>query len=218
MTNDTTIFIDFDGTICFDYFWRSADSSIREKIKNYLFSEDSALVREWMIGKRSSEDINQILSKECAVSYDDLWRIFIKDCKSMSIRQTTLDLLIAVREHYKTILITDNMDSLDRFTIPSLNLEKYFNTIANSYNYQALKDQDDGTLFELVSDKMNIKLSGSILIDNSEHNCQLFESLGGKAFLVHSPECIEKILINFINSKQQNICSYMVKNCISLML
>lgn len=34
------LFIDFDGTLCHDRFWRNIDASGFEKIQNFLFGEN----------------------------------------------------------------------------------------------------------------------------------------------------------------------------------
>ena len=38
------IFIDFDGTICFDYFWRSAPKEINATIVKFLFQDNVHLI------------------------------------------------------------------------------------------------------------------------------------------------------------------------------
>lgn len=42
--NFTTILIDFDGTVCFDRFWRSIDRGMQEQIRSYLFGQNDKLV------------------------------------------------------------------------------------------------------------------------------------------------------------------------------
>ena len=73
------IFIDFDGTICFDYFWRSAPEEIKKIIGKFLFQDNTYLLEDWMRGQKSSEDINQIISDNCNLDYNMIWSYFIKD-------------------------------------------------------------------------------------------------------------------------------------------
>lgn len=109
----------------------------------------------------------------------------------MFIRQETLELIEAVRSKYRVIFLTDNMDCFDRFTIPALNLESYFDQIINSYNHGVTKADANGGLFKCI----NIKdFKNTAFIDNSEKNCQLFDELGGKSYLVEIPTDIDTVL------------------------
>lgn len=196
----TPLLIDFDGTICFDYFWRSADESIKGYIKEFLFSGKSPLVESWMKGDLTSEDVNAVISRNLGIDYDYLWKIFVSDCRSMYIRPSTTSLIKKAKKKFFTILITDNMDSFDRFTLPALGLEKYFHHIANSYNYMALKNQEKGKLFQLVASRNKVNLNEAILIDNSKVNCTMFSALGGQSYLVKTADDIESILIKLLST------------------
>lgn len=174
------LLIDFDGTLCFDYFWRSLSEEENSLIQTFLFKENGSVVGEWMRGKHTSEEINYFVSRNTGIDYSHLWNAFINDCESMVISKIVLKKIKDLKEHYRIILVTDNMDSLDRFTIPSLKLDEYFDSIVNSYNEGILKEDNGGRTF-----KNNCKkIQESILIDNSKSSCSLFESLGGTSFLV----------------------------------
>ena len=186
-----TLFIDFDGTICFDLFWRSLDSKIKQKITDFLFVSNQELINRWMMGSYNSEEIHSKLSDALEVDYEYVWDVFIKDCKEMTIRARTIDLLQEARQTYRTVLITDNMDCFDRFTAPSLDLYNYFDCIENSYNYGMLKSEQGGGFFKKVLHLRQINIEDAILIDNSNDNCAAFERLGGKSIKVLRPEDIE---------------------------
>ena len=38
------VFVDFDGTICFDYFWRSTPEEIKTTIGKFLFQNNTYLL------------------------------------------------------------------------------------------------------------------------------------------------------------------------------
>lgn len=190
------LFIDFDGTLCHDRFWRSLEPTLQERVQTNLFGSKKELVRDWMLGKYMSEEINQILAKELCADYEVLWTTFVYDCKKMSISEDTLSKINSLRDKYFTVLITDNMDSLDRFTVPALSLDKYFDLIVNSHTEKSLKNDDNGNSFQKVSEKYKSPLSESILIDNSLSSCKIFEDLGGKSCLV-TPE---KTLANWLET------------------
>lgn len=193
--NIKTLLIDFDGTICFDRFWRSADGNIQSQIKSYLFDTDDKLVNDWLRGYYTSEQVNKRIADTFDYRYEDLWDIFVKDCQTMFIRPKTLELIQRARSKYKIILLTDNMDCFDRFTIPSLQLDKCFDQIINSYNYGVTKADINGGLFACLNMKT---LEGGVFIDNSDENCQSFKKLGGQSYLVNAPTDIDLILSDLL--------------------
>lgn len=192
------IFIDFDGTICFDYFWRSSPEEIKEKIGKFLFQDNTYLLEDWMRGKKSSEDINNIVSTNCNLDYNMLWDYFVKDCENMYVPQDILNAISSSRKNNTLVLITDNMDSFNRFTKDKLRLTEYFDYIFNSFDYGLLKDDpaQEG-LFKKVIDIHNFDIHKSVLLDNSQKNCDLFRELGGESFLVKDKQDVISILKNF---------------------
>lgn len=189
------IFIDFDGTICFDYFWRSAPEEIKKTIGKFLFQDNTYLLEDWMRGKKSSEDINQIISDECNLDYNMIWNYFVKDCNNMYIPEAILDVLSACKKNNTLILITDNMDCFNRFTINKLKLLNYFHYIFNSYDYGVLKDDPlPKGLFKKVIDLNGFDIQKSVLLDNSQKNCDLFSQLGGSSFLIKDKQDVVSIL------------------------
>lgn len=190
------LFIDFDGTLCHDRFWRSLEPELQSKVQTYLFGVEKEKVRDWMLGKYTSEEINQMLAGELNTHYGVLWSTFVNDCEKMSVPTDVLNKIGNLRDRYITVLITDNMDCLDRFTVPALGLDKYFDLIVNSHSEKRLKNDDGGKAFQKVSEKYQSSISDSILIDNSTSSCQVFESLGGKSCLV-TPE---KTLLDWLET------------------
>src|SRR3989344_5366772 len=94
------LFIDFDGTLCHDRFWRSIDVSSFEKIQNFLFGENKSMVNEWMRGAYSSEYINQLISKKLNIPFEEVWNIFVTDCESMNIPSDVLNRIQNLRKSY----------------------------------------------------------------------------------------------------------------------
>ncbi len=188
------LFIDFDGTLCHDRFWRSLPEELQSKIQAYLFGSQNALVKDWMVGKYTSEEINRILADELQTDYEILWTTFVKDCEEMSVSREVLNVIENLRGAYTTVLITDNMDCLDRFTVPALSLNKYFDLIVNSHAQKSLKNDDGGKAFQKVVEKYQSPLSHSILIDNSFSSFELFKNLGGKSCLVDTENSLESWL------------------------
>lgn len=170
------LFIDFDGTLCQDKFWRSADLDVRNKIQEYLFQKNKDIVQRWMLGEYTSENIHAILADVLGMPFLELWKIFIDDCQKMEVSESTLKKIGTLREKYKVVLLTDNMDSFSRFTVPALSLDSHFDEIINSYDEKKSKKE--------LLPKLIENADRNFLIDDSKTACDLFEDLGGTAFLI----------------------------------
>lgn len=181
------LFIDFDGTLCHDRFWRSVDVETSLKIQGFLFGEDRSILRGWMRGEYSAEDVHRILSEKLDIPFDSLWNAFVHECETMNVSADTLRFISTLREKYHTVLMTDNMDSLTRFTVPALDLYRYFDAIENSFENKRLKNDDNGKAFVDVAQRLGASIEQSILVDDSPATCETFTRLGGKAYLV-TPE------------------------------
>lgn len=193
------LFIDFDGTLCHDRFWQSIDKSSFDKIQNFLFRENKSIVKEWMLGLHSSENINQLISKKLNIPFDKIWNVFVTDCENMNISVDVLNQIKNLKKNFHVILITDNMDCLTRFTVPALKLDSYFDLIINSFDYRKFKSDNDGEIFLQILNECGSKIEDSILIDNSKDDCTTFSKLGGIARFVTSEKPLAFWLENLEN-------------------
>lgn len=178
------LLIDFDGTLCFDRFWRSAPSTVCQKIQELVFGADQTLLEEWMLGRYTSEEVNRWLATNLLLDGGELWKIFVHDCQTMTVSLEVLESIRSMRTRYFTVLLTDNMDCFDRFTVPALGLDRYFDAIINSSRARRLKSSPH--FFEDLMLKFNGDITHSILIDDSERACADFEKAGGAALRVTS--------------------------------
>lgn len=185
-----TLFVDFDGTLCHDKFWRSLDPEILEKIQAFEFGP-TGTANKWMRGEFTSEEVNESIAKELGIPYDELWKTFVDNCSNMQVSQAVLEKINSLRSTYHTVLLTDNMDSFDRFTVPALQLENYFDMIVNSYSEKKSKMENEGELILDVLRRVDSTIESSYLLDNSKDICSLFETLGGTSFLVTSEQNLE---------------------------
>lgn len=87
------------------------------------------------------------------------------------------------------------MDCFNRFTKNKLKLSDYFHYIFNSYDYGFLKDDPlQKGLFKKVIDLHGFDAHKSVLLDNSQKNCDLFNQLGGSSFLIKDKQDVVSIL------------------------
>ncbi len=192
------LFCDFDGVLCFDKYWRSLLPDEFEKVQELLFRGDQTIVNEWMRGKRTSEEVSQLIAEKTGISFDYLWNIFVQDCKTMHVSIDLLEKLDSLREKYIVILITGNMDSFGRFTKPALNLNNYFDHISNSFDEGLLKTDNKGEVFLRYCDKYGVPIEQCILFDDSKSVHKVFSELFGIAHLVSTERNLESHLEHFV--------------------
>ncbi|MFA5954137.1 MAG: hypothetical protein WC817_01190 [Patescibacteria group bacterium] len=181
------LFCDFDGTLCFDRYWRSLPPEDNEKIQKLLFGEDRTMVDGWMKGEYTAEEVNKFVAGQIGVPFEKLWNVFVEDCRTMKVSEQALKKLHTLRDRFTVVLLTGNMDSFSRFTVPALQLEKYFDLISNSHSERKHKTDNEGGLFVEYARKLEVSLKDCLLVDNSPEACALFENLGGVSYLV-TPE------------------------------
>lgn len=189
MNKKGIIFIDFNGVISYKPFWFSLKNTshplnhLYSSIENFLFKENISLVKDWMIGKYTSEEIHRILEENVDIPYKEIFEIFVNDSRRLDVSRRILKEVRKMRSIYYFILITDNMDSFTRFTLPHNKIiAKSFNEIYDSYSMKASKRHNNGIFFKEKIKALDFCPSQCYLIDDSNKNCTIFNSLGGKAF------------------------------------
>ena len=197
-TSSRIIFLDWDGTLSSGRFWSSLDEADSNLIQDNLFIGNQSLVREWMMGKVTSEDVCLWLSLQTGLEYDRLFKTLVADCGTMKIDPPTKNVLAQFSTGVKLILITDNMDCFTRFTIPTTNLNEIFHDIFNSSDIGRLKKEGRGKTFLDAAKKHETQIEDCILIDDSSKTCELFRSLGGTTHLTVNPQNTFEILTSKI--------------------
>lgn len=175
------LLVDFYKTISFGYLWHLAPAELQKQIQQLLFTDlKGGMADTWMRGKMTSEDINIFVANKLGEDYERLWEFFVRSSETIGVVDGALVLIEKLREKYTTVLITDNMDSLTRFTVPAYKLDAVFDRIVNSADVGIRKSDKNGEIFKLVSDDF----TGSVLLDDIEGNCALFNELGGDGRIV----------------------------------
>lgn len=193
------LFIDFDGTLCSERLWRSLPTEQHDAIQELFFKDNTEIVHDWMRGKITAEEINKYAAETLGIPYQELWNLFVNDCKTMQVSTIALDAINVLRQKYTVGLVTGNMDCFMRFTVPSLKLNNHFDFISSSYDERKHKTDDDGKLFPELADRFGIKMSDCILIDDQDKCCDLFVSYGGLAYKVNSLDETEKVLSKILD-------------------
>ena len=81
--NKNIIFIDFNWVLSYKNFWFSLEKSDKimfEKINKLLFKDNSKIVNDWMLWKRTSFDICKFLSVNLNLDYHYIYETLLNDC------------------------------------------------------------------------------------------------------------------------------------------
>ena len=194
ITPRPTVFVDFHGTVCNDRYWLSLSNEQQQALQAFLFQKNSHLVDEWMRGLHTAEAINEMVAAEVGLSYDAVWTAFVADCRSMHVSPAILSRLRLLRPLANIVLMTGNMDSFTRFTVPALGLDDYFDAISNSFDEGRLKTDGGGSLFIRYARRFGTPIEQCVLVDDAADVCAVFTDLGGKALQVTVERTTEAIL------------------------
>ena len=207
MTNkpQKIVFVDFYGILSNTRFWFSVENSDHRlyedllKIQDFLFVQNRPLLDDWMRGQYTSEDIHNLLVEKFGINFEEWFHIFVEDCKKIEVSTKILEKLQELPANYLRIMVTDNMDSFDRFFLPeSKILRDTFDEINNSFYVKKLKSDRDGELFLDILNNHGVPIENCILIDDSPQNCQTFQKLGGKYYNSKIEEEVLEALDNLI--------------------
>jgi FMN phosphatase YigB (HAD superfamily) len=171
------IFIDWDGTLSKSRFWehwQREDPESYNKIQQAFFVENINMFNDWMRGYISAEQIVSEIVSLTGYDYHHLMAELEKSCRAMVFTHPeVLDAIQAKRRQgIKVVLATNNMDTFDRWTVPSLKLEQYFDDILNSAERGALKEditEDNRSLFfDHYLSRNAIRPNETLLIDDRD--------------------------------------------------
>lgn len=195
------LLLDFNGVISYNRFWESfydptsVHFEISGKINQFLFLDNKELVQDWMRGLYTSEEIVMKLSNYLHFNYDILWKEFKKSATQIDISIPILNYLNILKKKYFIVLISDNMDCFNRYTLPNNpQMSEVFDSIYISCEKGKLKRDNGGELFKDIMNDYEVEFSDAYYIDDSPKNIDLFNQLGGKGVCLTGEEHILKYL------------------------
>lgn len=203
------IFIDWNGTISHSRFWEHLEdpshpnNSYFKPVTESLFVKHRSIISDWMLSKLTIEDICKLIAEDTNLDYEIILKEFIESCQNMKYISDELPDLIRKLQSkgIKCVIATDNMDSFDRFTVPSMNLTELFDGILNSYSLKSFKynvvDKELPFFEEYLSDN-NLKYSNVVLIDDSIDRAGFYEANGFKIINVNKDYTLIEVLKSFL--------------------
>lgn len=197
------IFIDWNKTLSYSKFWghlEKSDKTLFNRIQTCLFDKNKDLIDPWMIGKLSSEEICKRIANDLSLSFDQIYKEFIKSCRNMHFSSKNIPKIIKELRisGIKVYIATDNMDSFDRWTVPSMKLDRIFDGIINSNKIGVLKKTFDkknqSSFITRILKQESIEPSESILIDDNQDILNLFSKYGMGCIKIYDEIKLDNIL------------------------
>jgi FMN phosphatase YigB (HAD superfamily) len=201
------IFVDWDGTLSDSRFWEGCNTPnlsprIIAGVTMFLFRDSKDLITRWMTGFTSSSRVVGIAANRFGLNAQELHEELERSCRNMRLVNSTIPAKIKkIQEQGTRVMIaTDNMDTFENWTVPSLGLDRVFDGILSSPSRGALKSELHGSespFFDLYFKQQGINPSESILIDNSLNNKKL-ERTGMQFVHINGENTLSQILDTFI--------------------
>ena len=204
------LFLDFNGVLSQKTFWfslsRPSHPSHRffAPLQTYLFGENIDIVKKWMKGGYTSEQVVKMVADAIDAPYAQLLRQFITDAVNLDVSVSILKNILILKKEYIIVLMTDNMDSFSRFTLPAhAQISETFDEIFVSCEQKVFKTEENCAAFESIIAKYGAVKENCILLDDSVRNCAAFEVFGGQAVIVKGVAQTNKQLKKIIKNTEQ---------------
>ncbi len=182
-----TFAFDFDGVLSGDYFYANLKETYPEVhrfIQEKVFSSESGMVDRWMRGQLTSDQVNEFISKNTEIDFNELSKLFIESVKAMRLESRLISLAEKLKEgSCKIALVTNNMDVFNKITVAHHQLGRIFPVIVNSFDYGVMKHEENGKLFDIAMSQLgNNSYEDALLIDDSAKARNMFEQKGGSTY------------------------------------
>lgn len=193
------IFIDWNRTLSYSLFWEHlkdsghVNSRHHSAIEKWLFVDNKDIIKPWMLGTESIDNIIDKMSRAIDVDKDLILDELIHSCNSMVLCSADIEPLVKqLRRHGVLVVIaTDNMDTFRKYTVPSLRLDELFDDILISSELGKLKDEilpgDNILFFDEYLKKNELTYRDSMLLDDSPDSSGKYSKLGFERILIDSP-------------------------------
>ena len=184
-----TIFFDWNKTLSNSLFWEQLGNPEHERhgwnadISRYLFQENRHLISEWMKGMIDARQIAEKISSRYGYSSDILLEDLIESCRNMKfVSDEVLPLIQKLRgSGVQCVIATDNMDTFMKYTVPGMELERYFDGFLSSFDLKRFKydtEAESIPFFDNYLQQYGLSYADVILIDDSPDTSGVYERLG----------------------------------------
>jgi FMN phosphatase YigB (HAD superfamily) len=188
------LLVDFHGTLSNSRFWSNlAPRALATEANASVFSDRSpALLNDWLRGEVDSRSVNDRVAERIKVCDDWLWSRFESQSRRMRVRGR--EELSRLSRYFRTAVVSDNVDTFTKFTVPSKRLFDFVDVVVSSADFKAKKADADGRLFRLALGIIGCAFEDAILIDDSMDSCLAFSRIRGNAIHVSSVDLTLAVL------------------------
>lgn len=201
------IFIDWNKTLSCSFFWEQLSNTDHKYHKYFneitrIFTNNKKLVKAWMRGQYSAENISEIINKNTGINSDLIFKELKESCENMKYVSLKIPQLITtIREKgIKVGIATDNMDTFKRFTIPAMSLDLIFDDILISSEIGFLKNDlknNELYFFKSFLKEKRVSYSDLILVDDSTDTNRIYKKAGLNVINVKNVNELENVLTKY---------------------
>lgn len=193
-----TIFFDWHKTLSTSLFWDQWKDPAHPRhewyapLSQHLLGENMPTVEKWMRGKMTAEDIAHLLGNRLGYSPGIILQDLKESCEAMRlVSDDILPLVQRIRKSgTKCVIATDNMDTFRRYTVPALELEKYFDGFLVSFDRGLFKFDTVGDsipFFDAYLEENNLNVKDVALIDDCIDTSGTYQKRGFDILQVFNP-------------------------------
>lgn len=203
------IFLDWCGTLSVSKFWEHlADPNHQyhnylQPIEEFLFKQNYYLIKGWMLGRLTSEEICQKIGKGTGLNAGIIFNELAKSAREMKFIDSQVpEILKKNKNKTKIVVATDNMDTFRRFTVSGMKLEKIFDDFLVSNEIGCFKYDLSGSGIPFFDDylrKNSLSYKDAVLIDDSEEKTGTFEKLGFSIRKVSNQNKLLEVLQDYVS-------------------
>lgn len=184
------VLYDFGNTLADEFYFsfpppnhKEFTEVIRKNIYDVYYADPSAdnLLNQWMIGKISKNEIAKYLAEKSKFSEGQILNNLEYCCKNLKIFGKAMTFAKETTKNTKTAIVTINADIFSETIVPNYKLDESFTKILNSCQHQTLNKLE--LCKTALKELGDIPIEKSILIDNTNDNCEEFKQAGGSSYL-----------------------------------
>ena len=192
------VFFDWNKTLSNSLFWEQLGDSHHkrhdwnENISTYLFKENKNFISDWMRGEINDRKIVEHISVRFNYSSDELLEDLAESCRNMKfVSDDVITLVKKLRKKgTRCVIATDNMDTFRKYTVPALELEKYFDDILVSADNGLFKFDTEDTKIPFFDDYLqehNLRYEDVVLIDDCVDTSGVYKRAGFDILQIFDP-------------------------------
>lgn len=200
------IFFDWFHTLSNNTFWDHLNNDINRDLYNRItakvFKNENISIKEWMRGNIKTEDVLKVVAENEA-DFLFLLKELEYSCKNTKFAYVGIETILNKLKNNKIKLgiATDNMDVFMKYTVPNLNLNKYFDYIICSSDIGYLKldtVNEKPIFFEKTLKENNLTYKDCLFIDDQEKFIDFYKNIGMNAECIKNTNEIVNIISKYI--------------------